>query len=332
MKNLGCQIGSIGLIAALLCACPAKAADQKADELHMKAEDMPSDLKVVNNIVYKQIGEQKLVMMLFPPEVKRTGKSPLVVYIHGGGWAGGDRYKVLRPHILNVLRGLSRQGVTCASIDYRLAKPGVATVMDSVADCKDALRFLVNNAERYGIDPERIAVFGESAGGHLCLVTALGDEKNYPCDGTITGSPVKVRCVAAFYPRVSFSDPELLATQRFPLERVRKDLERILGGPLKEKSEMIEKLSPIRLLRADSPAIFIAHGDHDDVLPVSNAIKMRDACVAAGVPVECVICKGAKHCFDGKENDPPDEEIVRRTIAFFLMNLNVAEKTGAGKT
>jgi len=325
MKNLYYRIGRIVFIVALLGAYPVKAADKKADELHMKAEDMPSDLKVVNDIVYKQAGEQKLVMMLFAPEVKRKGGSPLVVYIHGGGWTGGDRYKVLRPHIFNVLRGLNKKGVTCASIDYRLAKPGMATVMDSVADCKDALRFLVNNAERYGIDPERIAVFGESAGGHLCLVTALGDEKNYPCDRTIAGSPVNVRCVAAFYPRVSFSDPELLATQRFSLERVRKDLERILGGPLEEKSETIRTLSPIQLLRADSPAIFIAHGDNDDVLPVSNAIKMRDACLAEGVRVECIICKGAKHCFDGKENNPSDEEVVRRTVAFFLMNLKVTE-------
>ena len=325
MKNLYYQIAKIALIAALLGAYPVKAADKKADELHMKAEDMPSGLKVVNDIVYKQAGEQKLVMMLFAPEVKRKGKSPLVVYIHGGGWTGGDRYKVLRPHLLNVLRGLNQQGVTCASIEYRLAKPGMATVMDSVADCKDALRFLVNNAERHGIDPERIAVFGESAGGHLCLVTALGDEKDYPCDRSIAGSPVKVRCVASFYPRVSFSDPELLATQRFSLERVRKDLERILGGPLAEKGETIGKLSPIQLLRAGSPPIFIAHGDKDDVLPVSNAIKMRDACVAAGVPVECVFCKGANHCFDGKENDPPDDEIVRRTVAFFLKNLKVSE-------
>ena len=84
-------------------------------------------------------------------------------------------------------------------------------------------------------------------------------------------------------------------------------------------------LSPIQLLRADSPPILIAHGDNDDVLPVSNTIKMRDACIATGVPVECVICKGAKHCFDGKENDPPDEEIVRRTVLFFLRNLKVTE-------
>ena len=164
--------------------------------------------------------------------------------------------------------------------------------MDSVADCKDALRFLANEAGQFGIDPDRIAVFGESAGGHLCLVTALGEEQDYPCDRTIAGPPVKVRCVAAFYPRVSFSDPEMLATPRFPLAKVRKDLQSILGGPLDERRKMIRKLSPIELVRANSPAIFLAHGDADDILPVRNATAMRNAAQAKGVPVECIICKG----------------------------------------
>ena len=150
-------------------------------------------------------------------------------------------------------------------------------MMDSVADCKDALRFLAANANLFGIDPGRVGVFGESAGGHLCLVTALGDERDYPCNRTISGPPVKIRCAAAFYPRASFSIPALLATQRFSLERVHKSLESILGGPLDQKQDVIRKLSPLELIRADSPSLFIAHGDKDDVLPVANATAMRDA-------------------------------------------------------
>lgn len=316
---------TLSIFAALLLAMlPVSAADKRADELHLKREDLPAGIKVKDDIIYKQAGSQPLAMMLFEPVENKPGKSPLVVYIHGGGWTGGDRYKVLRPHLLNVLRELTQQGVTCASIEYRLAKPGIATVMDSVADCKDALRFLANEAGRFGIDPDRIAVFGESAGGHLCLVTALGEEQNYPCDHAIAGLPVKIRCVAAFYPRVSFSDPEMLATPRFPLARVRKDLQSILGGPLDERREIIRKLSPIELVRANSPVIFLAHGDADDILPVRNATAMRDAARAKGVPVECIICKGAGHCFDGKNIDPPDQEIVCRTVAFFVKNLGVS--------
>ena len=321
-----CFVG--GCLAVLfLMAAPAGAADKRADELHLKREDAPSDLKVVDDIVYKQAGNQKLVLMLFNPLERKPGKSPLVVYIHGGGWAGGDRYKLFRPHLISVVRELNKRGVTCASIEYRLAKPGSATVMEGVADCKDALRFLANNADQYGIDPGRIGVFGESAGGHLCLIAALGDERDYPCDPAVPGSPVKIRCAAAYYPRVSFSDFALLVTERFSAERVRKDLERILGGPLDQKQEVIRKLSPIELLRADSPAILIVHGDKDDILPVSNATAMRDAAQTKGVAVECIICKGAAHCLDGKNLDPTEEEITRRTVDFLMKNLG-AEARG----
>lgn len=299
------------------------AANKRMDELHLKREDMPSDLKVVDDIVYKQVGDQKLELMLFPLPNKKDNKAPLVVYIHGGGWSGGDRYGFLRPHLLSVIRGLNRQGAVCASIDYRLAKPGIATVMESVADCKDALRFLVNNAQRFGIDPQRIAVFGTSAGGHLSLVTALGEEKDYPCDHTITGPAVKVRCVAAFYPRVSFSDPALLACTRFPMEKVRSDLEKIVGGSLEEKKAEIHKLSPIELLKSDSPPLFITHGDRDDILPVSNALEMTKAAQSKGVPVEMIICKGAAHCFDGTDLQPTEEEISGSAVEFLMRNLKV---------
>src|SRR5213075_3159668 len=106
-------------------------------------------------------------------------------------------------------------GFTCASIEYRLANGAPATANDSVADCKDAVRFLAAHAAEYGIDPVRIGTFGSSAGGHLTLVTALGDDRDYPCDPSIEGPPVKIRCVAAYFPLVSFLDRELMKGSNF---------------------------------------------------------------------------------------------------------------------
>lgn len=170
-------------------AASAFAADKNYDEAHMAPQDMPTDLRVVDNILYKEVSGQRLWLTFFAPLKKTEGATPLVIYIHGGGWVGGNRYRMIRPQIANVIRDLNHCGVTCASIEYRLAESGVATVMESVADCKDALRFLVKNARKFGIDPDRIALFGESAGGHLVLVTGLGDETDYPCDHSIPGPP-----------------------------------------------------------------------------------------------------------------------------------------------
>src|SRR5439155_10867872 len=109
-----------------------------------------------------------------------TGQAPLVVYIHGGGWGGGDKTRVLKTQLLDVVRHLTRKGIACATVEYRLANGGKATAYDSAADCKDAVQFLARNAAKYGLDPDRIGLFGSSAGGNLALVAALGDDADYP--------------------------------------------------------------------------------------------------------------------------------------------------------
>ncbi len=294
----------------------AKRAANKASD---SSPRLPADLKIVKEIVFKQAGETKLDLLLFLPLEKKLEKSPLVVYIHGGGFGGGDKFKVLRPDVIGVIRELNRQGLTCASIEYRLANGGAATVNESAADCKDAVRYLVKHAARYGLDPERIGTFGSSAGGLLTLVTALGEDRDYPCDPSLDGPPGRIRCVAAYYPGTSFVHPELAKGSNF--ENPRRFLP-ILGGPLEEKRELAKKLSPLVLLRAGSPAIFLAHGDADTVLSFRNSTALRDAAQAMGVPVECVISKGAGHGFAGKAIDPTVAEINRRTVEFFLKHLS----------
>lgn len=300
--------------ALLLSTQPSHAADKRRDSVPR----LPDDLKIINGIVFKQVSEQKLDLMLFQPLVKKYERSPLVVYIHGGGWGGGDKYKVLRNDIISVIRSLNQAGLTCASIEYRLADGKPALASDSVTDCKDAVRYLVKHAQEHGIDPERIGTFGSSAGGHLTLMTALAKDSDFPCDPALDGPAGKIRCVAAYYPLVSFVDAECMEGGNF--ERPQRMIP-LLGGLMMEKRELALKLSPIELLRADSPAILVAHGDEDKVLSVHNAIALRDAAQAKGVPIECIISKGAGHGFGGDSISPTIAEINQQTVAFFLKHL-----------
>lgn len=279
---------------------------------------LPSDLKITDNITFKQIGETKLDLMLFQPLNQKFKKAPLVVYIHGGGWGKGDRYKALRKDIVGVIHGLNQQGVACASIEYRLADGSDAKVIDSVADCKDALRYLVQHADKYGFDVQRIGTFGSSAGGHLTLVTALGKDQDYPLALPANDSPAKIRCVAAYYPLVSFVDTDLMKGSNF--ERPQRMIP-LLGGLMEAHRETALKLSPINLLTSESPAIFLAHGDSDRVLSYKNSLAMRDAAHALKLPVECIISKGADHGFAGENINPDIDEINRRTVQFFLKHL-----------
>lgn len=310
-------------LAAILLALAFGAVTHAAEKPAAAAGDpyarLPADLKAVKAIGFKTVGETSLDMMLLQPTQKKWEKAPVVVFIHGGGFGGGDKFHILRRDALGVARGLTQRGVAFASIEYRLASGGAATVNDSVADCKDAVHFLVQHAAEYDLDPARIGTFGESAGGNLTLTTALGADADYPCDSGLAGAAARIRCVAAYYGPVSFTDPLLTKGSNFEHPQ---RLVSILGGPLEEHRDLAKRLSPIELLRPESPPIFLAHGDADKVIGVQNSIAMRDAAQAKGVPVELIISKGAGHGFGGESIDPTIEEINRRTVEFFLKYLS----------
>src|SRR3954454_7397895 len=114
MKTVSLALACLVLIGRPL---PLPAADESAGGYAR----VPSDLKVVKEIVYKKAGGVTLDLMLFLPLEQKYERAPLVVYIHGGGWGGGDKFKVLVRDHIEVVRGLNRQGLACASIEYRLA-------------------------------------------------------------------------------------------------------------------------------------------------------------------------------------------------------------------
>jgi acetyl esterase/lipase len=285
----------------------------------LAAQKDPGDLKIIKDIVYKKTDGASLDLWLFPPAVKKFDRAPLVIYIHGGGWGNGDKMKVFKPHVLDTVRQLSKNGIAYASIEYRLANGGKATAYDSAADCKDAVHFLARHAEKFGLDPERIGLFGTSAGGHLALVAALGDDKDYPCATAQEDRKGKIRCVAAFYPCTSFVHPELVL-KGTNFDRPQRYLP-LLGGPLEAKKEIARKLSPVELVNKNSPAIFLAHGEADTILSFKHSTMMESVAKSKGVPVECIISKGAGHGFRGASITPSEAEISKRAFMFYAKYL-----------
>ena len=94
-------------------------------------------------VVYKTVDGASLNMDIFYPDAaKMNEKNPWMIHVHGGGWAGGSKYKILRPPFLSTLHTLVDSGVVCVSIEYRKAR-GSANAYDAVVDAKDATRFLL---------------------------------------------------------------------------------------------------------------------------------------------------------------------------------------------
>jgi acetyl esterase/lipase len=266
------------------------------------------------DVVYKKVGDQALQLDILTPKGLKAETAPVLVYIHGGGWGGGDRYRMERADIAGVFKKCGQAGIICVSIEYRLTTEK-SSAFDAAVDCKDALRFLVKNAKQYRIDPTRIGTIGGSAGGHLSLVTALGDPKDFPGDPALAGfDPVSLRCEVAHYPATDFTDSTLAGRFLGPRAKI------MFGGPAEEKPEVIRLLSPVKLIQKNSTPVYCFHGDKDTTLPVENARRLYARGKEVGADIQYTEVKGGGHGFSG-DCTPSIEEIVAKASEFVIGKL-----------
>jgi acetyl esterase/lipase len=280
------------------------------------------------SIVYKTVGDEKLDLCLFQPQVRKYPQSPVMIFIHGGGWSGGEKYNILIPPHYGTLKTLLENGIACATIEYRLVKRGQRAAFECVSDCLDATRFLIKNAELYGLDPDRIGVWGASAGGHLALMTVLGRRADFPGDSDLSGIDPKFRCVVSYYPLTSFLQPEL---HRDGLFAKPDSFKHLIGGPLAERRREAEALSPAELLSRDCPPVLLLHGDQDKVLSLAYSTYFEKVAREKGVNVTLITVKNAAHGFSGTNLQPSMAEINRLASDFIIRHLVPDTKGDEGK-
>ncbi len=243
---------------------------------------------------------------------------PVMLYTHGGGWGKGDKYNLLQKVFNETLSILLDNGIACASVEYRLTRPGISTAFDCVVDCKDAGRFLIKNADKYGLDTKKVGVWGGSAGGHLSLMTALGPAKNFPGDAILINFDPVYKCVASYFPLTTFLKPEVLEGSNFASPN---RFIPMFGGLLEAKKDTAKLISPVEFLKQNSPPILLLHGDNDKVLSIKNSLYMMDIAKQEKARVEMLTVKGAGHSFQGENIQPSIAEINKISAAFIMKHL-----------
>ena len=280
--------------------------------------DVASDLEVV----YKKIAGKELKLDLYYPTARRSQKCPVVVFTHGGGWAAGSRYKAATGSFAVVFGQLLKQGFAVAPVTYRLAKKDRNVAMrDCVIDCKDAIRYLAKNSEALGIDPMRICVMGDSAGGHIAQMLLLASAEQLPGDAELANVPYRMIAGVSWYGPCDFEKTDLFKhddradfRDRFGPRILQSD-----SGST-DKLARYREVSPINYLSKDSPPLLMIQGDKDTTIPVKHAFYMKKKAEAVNAPVETMIIRNAGHNWRrvDADIDPSREAIIQRTVKFFV--------------
>lgn len=203
------------------------------------------------------------------------------------------------------------RGYALASIEYRLTGQGIFP--SNIIDCKDALIYLKSNACKYGYDASRIAVAGDSAGGHLAaLMGTSNGHTDWESEGKSADMDCSVQAVVDYY------GPTALGREWESASNPNSFESQMLGAFVlsAQGRARAAAANPITYIDGSEPPFLILHGDADDVVPYKQSIYLRDALESAGVPVSMHRVHGGGHGFQGVEINA----VVDAFLDFHLKN------------
>ncbi len=260
MKPTALHAHGLSLFVGTMAVCSLAAQEKLAPPL----DDLKFDGARVET--YKKLGDVKLNIHIFEPEGhKKTDKRPAIVFFFGGGWRSGTPGQ-FEQHC----RYLASRGMVAMTADYRVSSRHATKAIACVQDGKSAIRWVRSNAERLGIDPERIAAGGGSAGGHVAACLGVISGKDEPGeDARVSSRPDAL---------VLFNPALVLG----PVDG-RKELTAELRDGLKERMGVEPtELSPYHQVRKGAPPTITFHGKGDTTVPYWTAEAFDEAMNKAG--------------------------------------------------
>jgi len=262
---------------------------------------------LIENIEYARVASKPLLLDLRIPDA--SGPFPVILYLHSGAWITGDRTG--GPAIRQALRGYA-----VVSIDYPLAPQNVWP--SQLEACKAAVRWIRANAAQYNFDPDRIGVFGTSAGGHLAAM--LGTTSDRPeFDALTLGNPQfssKVKVVVDMYGPIDLlkiDEQKLPCYGNLSANSPLMPPSLLMGCAIQDCKEKTMTSNPINYITPDDPPFLILQGKADCLTPWQQSQMLYDALVANGVKAELHLLPTAEHA-----DHQFDDQEWKQTISDFL--------------
>jgi acetyl esterase/lipase len=232
-------------------------------------------------------GDRPLLGDLYLPGQSDGASRPALVLIFGGGWKSGERSQ---QKIYGL--ALAQAGFVCLATDYRLSSE--ARWPAQLDDVQSAIRWLRRHSEEFSIDPERIAVSGNSSGGHLALMAAATGDVVPASQDEVDASDLsgKVSAVCAFYPPTRLKDLDA--------ESEDDTVATLLGAGATAAD--YDRASPLSYASKPFPPVLLLIGSDDQRVPVEHGWRLHDALQKAGNTVDLHVFAGQGHAFDVERN------------------------------
>jgi|TARA_B100001093_G_scaffold80075_1_gene71431 acetyl esterase/lipase len=263
----------------------------------------PEGATIQRDIIYATPDGTELGIDLYLPATKSEDLLPVVIWVHGGGWKNGSKNNCKAAF-------LAPNGFAVASINYRLTD--VAQWPAQINDCYAAVRWLRQNAELYGLNPDRIGAFGSSAGGHLA---ALMGTRNAGAESVSS----RVQAVCDWFGPADLltMPPNVISENRTYEEVSRSNGALLLGETVMDVPDLAKNASALYQTSSDDPPFLIMHGSEDHAVPLAQSIQFYAALKEVGVDAKLYVVEGAGH--GGSEFKSP--EVESEVLAFFERTL-----------
>lgn len=261
----------------------------------------------VKDIVYKNTNNIPLTLDIYKSKKELSKGSPVILYVHGGAWAYGD--KSIPSILLPLLDTFRDEGFTIISVDYELMKPGIS--FDKLtSDVKDAVRWIYKNKDVYNFNTDEIGLLGISSGAHLSLLAGYTDDNEFKGDPNLVAYPSKVKYI------IDLLGPTDLNSLDF--SKASLDIENILKSTSNIK-EVASKYSPINYVHKNAPKTLMIYSREDSLVPYKNCTALYDKCKNNGVFVNLITLENSGHDFS-KLNREDVISLSKGVLIFIVKN------------
>ncbi|PWG02401.1 alpha/beta hydrolase [Sphingosinicella humi] len=262
------------------------------------------------DVVYSRFEGEPLGLVLYKPAPQEQPfPAPVLVYIHGGGWVAGDRFAGGEN-----LRWFARRGWLTISIDYPLSSRDQHLWAETIEQVGCALAWVQANAHRFGADPTRISLMGDSAGGNLVLIAGYRANSG-TLPSSCGGNVPRVAAISAIYPAVHVAE---VYRNEFPQigDMARGFADAYVGGSPDRFPDRYTSIDPASYIAPESPPTLLIVGENDHLLPPDLTYRFAAEAKRGGVDVELVRFPYGQHLFDQSTNSIGNQLVLGATRRF----------------